>query len=45
MDVHELHVVFQSATSSANALRKDNLPQVLLLFTQHIENDAVDKRV
>lgn len=45
MDVHELYVVFQLATSSANALRKDNLSQVLLLFTKHVENDAVNKRV
>jgi len=43
MYIHELNMVFQLATSSTNTLRKNHLSQMLLLLTEHVENDAVNE--
>lgn len=45
MDVHELYVVFELATSATDAFGKDHLSQVLMLLSEDVEDYAMYERV
>jgi hypothetical protein len=43
VDVHELNMVLELAASTTDALGEDYLSYMFLLFSEDIENDAMDE--